>query len=390
MTDTRQQKMRAGTVLVAAALFSITLIGFLRTPLLPSIGRDLGLGAFGLSALVAAFGLGRVIVDLPAGRATDRYSIGTIMSVAAITVAAGSFVWAVAPNTALLLVGAMFLGIGSSLATSSGVAFFASAPRASRGTSVSMYGAALLTAQSFGPLIAGLATLLFDWRIVLALGGGAALAIAGAVFTRAQGIETAGREATRAGRSEETDVARSTLWVLYALPAAQFGIGAAVIQTLIPFLGEEDLGLSTATVGVALGVGGGLRLVAAMVSGRIADRLGRKVALVPGLTLQLLGLIVFVADLGAVGWWVSIALLTIGSAAANIAGTIIADLSEGGPLGRRLGRFRLVGDLSLMLTPLATGWLFSRHGLEISVSFLIVFAGAVLVGATRLPETLRD
>lgn len=389
MTETPGPRLRAGTKLVATALFSITLIGFLRAPLLPSIGRDLDLGAFGISAIVAAFGLGRVFVDLPAGRATDRYSIGTIMSVAAVAVATGSFVWALAPNAPVLLAGSLLLGVGSSLATASGVAFFASAPRASRGTSVSIYGAALLSAQSFGPLVAGLATLLFDWRIVLLLGGLGGLTIAAAVSRYGTGIETAGREASRAGQSSETPVASSVLWVLYALPAVQFGIGAAVLQTLIPYLGEEELGLTPATVGVALGVGGAIRLVAAMVAGRLSDKRGRKVALIPGLAVQLIGLLVFAGDFGVLGWWMSIALLTVGSAAANIGGTIIADVSEGGPLGRRLGRFRLVGDLSLMLAPLLAGWLFARYGLQASASFLIVAAAVVLGGATRLPETRR-
>ena len=379
-------RLRPGTILVATGVFSITLVAFLRSPLLPSIGRDLDLGPFGLSTVIGSFGLGRVLVDLPAGSATDRFAIGGMMGVAASVVAVGAGAMAVAPNLFVLLLGAVVLGMGSAWAAAAAVAFFASAPRASRGMSVSIYGGSLLTAQAMGPLIAGFAAVLLDWRIVFLMGGVTALVVAPQFF-RAKTVESSGREAVRSGRSAETDVPTSVLWLIYALPAVQFGIGAAVLQTLIPIIGEDDLGYTSATVGLALGIGGAIRFVSALSAGAVSDRYGRKVALVPGLSFQLVGLLVFATDFGVWGWWLSVGLLTIGSVAANVGGTMLADLSEGGPLGRRLGRYRLVGDAALMLAPVLTGYLFARHGLRVSVGLLICAAAAVLAGSTRLPET---
>ena len=379
-------RLRPGTVLVATGVFSITLVAFLRSPLLPSIGRDLDLGPFGLSAVIGSFGLGRVLVDLPAGSATDRFSVGGMLGVAASVVAFGAGVMAVAPNLVVLLFGAVLLGMGSAWSAAAAVAFFASAPRASRGMSVSIYGGSLLTAQAVGPLIAGFAAVVLDWRIVLLLGGLTACFVA-PLFFRAKTVESAGREARRSGHLAETVVPTHVLWLIYALPAVQFGIGAAVLQTFIPIIGEDDLGYTSATVGLALGIGGAIRFVAALSAGAVSDRYGRKVALVPSLLFQLIGLLVFAADLGVWGWWLSVALLTIGSVAANVGGTMLADLSEGGPLGRRLGRYRLVGDAALMLAPVLTGYLFARHGLRVSIVPLIVAAVAVFAGSTGLPET---
>lgn len=378
--------LRPGTVLVATGIFSITLVSFLRSPLLPSIGRDLDLGAFGLSAIIGSFGLGRVLVDLPAGSATDRFSIGGMMGVAALVVAGGATVLAMAPNIVVLLLGAVLLGMGSAWAAAAAIAFFSSAPRATRGMSVSIYGGSLLTAQAMGPLIAGFAAVLVDWRIVL-VGGGAISLVLAPLFFRAKTVESSGREAMRSGQSAETDVSNAVLWIIYAMPAVQFGIGAAVIQTLMPIIGEDDLGYTSATVGLALGLGGAIRFVSALAAGAASDKYGRKTALVPSLVVQLVGLIVFALDFGAWGWWLSVALLTVGSVAANVGGTILADLSEGGPLGRRLGRYRVVGDAALMLAPLLTGYLFAEYGLRVSVGFLICAALAVLIGSTRLPET---
>ena len=385
-TSWKTTSLPSGALLVAGGVFSLTLVSFLRAPLLPTIGRELQFDAFGVSAVVAAFGLGRVLVDLPAGGATDRYSARGMLSAAGGAVAVGAVLMAVAQHLAVLFSGAILMGAGSAWAAAAAVAFFASAPRSSRGTSVSFYGAALLTAQSIGPLIAGYAALVFSWRAVMV--GGAVISMLSAGFfqqVRKTGESASGQSGRTSG--EATVVPAVVLGLVYALPAVQFGIGAAVLQAMVPLIGEEDFQFSSGTVGLALGIGGGLRLVAALVAGWGSDRFGRKTMLLPSLGLQTLGLIAFALDFGAAGWWITILLLTLGSVAANLGGTIIADLSEGGPLGKRLGRFRLVGDVSMMLAPLMTGWLFSRYGLQAAVLPLLLLAAGITTGAMRIPET---
>src|SRR5919106_3089413 len=92
-----QNDSRAFRFGMGAGLFVITSIAFLRAPLLPDIGRDLGLSALGLGGLGSTFALGRLTADFPAGALTDRSRPGVMMAIAAAIVAAGSLLFGLSP-----------------------------------------------------------------------------------------------------------------------------------------------------------------------------------------------------------------------------------------------------------------------------------------------------
>lgn len=162
-----------------------------------------------------------------------------------------------------------------------------------------------------------------------------------------------------------------------------------MIQTLIPIVGDVELGFGAATVGLAIGLGGIARLVGALASGKVSDGIGRKWALVPGLTLQLSGLVLFALAGGALAWWLAILGLTLGSVAVNVGSTILADLTPEGGLGRRLGAFRFAGDLAFLVTPLLSGALYEFDGRLLGTLPLLALTAAATLGALIvLPETL--
>ena len=63
---TRRMWLPGGVVL------AVGIASFMRAPLLPEIGRDLSIGAADLAFLTTAFAVGRLVMDLPAGRLADR------------------------------------------------------------------------------------------------------------------------------------------------------------------------------------------------------------------------------------------------------------------------------------------------------------------------------
>lgn len=372
---------------IAAGLFALTVVAFLRPPLLPDIGRDLGLSATGLGVLGSVFAFGRLLADFPAGDLTERVRPGPMMAVAAGLVGAGSVLLAVSPGSAVAFVAVFVLGIGSTWTLTTAVAHFAGAPRQRRGVAMSVFAGALLAGQAVGPAAGGGLGSLGGWRLAMGLGGVLALVVAIPFLVR-PGARRTPSEAKASGGAADPRATPLVLGVIYLLPAVQFAVGAAVVQTVIPIVADADLGLGPGIVGVALGVGGVVRFVSAIVSGQVTDRLGRRWALVPGLALQVAGLAVYAFVGSVAAMWIAIVLLSLGSVTVNVGNTMLADLSESGGLGRRLGAFRFTGDAAFMVGPVLAGVLLERSGrLAATMPFLLFTLAVTIACVLVLPET---
>ncbi len=165
-----------------------------------------------------------------------------------------------------------------------------------------------------------------------------------------------------------------------------FSLGA-MPQTLIPVIGASELGLGVATIGLAVGIGGGCRLIGGFIGGTIADRVSRRAALLPGLALQALGVGLLIG--GGVGWWLAaIVVMSLASWSISTAAAILADLAPHGGLGRRLGSFRFVGDIGLISGPLLAGQLFEMVGRTPTTLVVVaLLLGSAAWCAVSVPET---
>ena len=372
---------------VGLGVFILTAAAFFRPPLLPDIGRELDISTTGLGGLLSVFALGRLLADLPAGWAIENRRSNRLMALAAAIVGLGSLAAAAAPGPAVLYGAALAMGAGSTLTITTATAAFAAVPRERRGMSLSLFAGAMLAGQAAGPAAGGALGSVWNWRWAFAAGAGMAV-LMGAFHLLAAGARLG---PVHSGDGDGPPPDQRALAVIYLIPAAQFAVFGALLQTLIPLVGDGELGLSAAMVGLALGAGGTIRFLAALAAGRIADRIARKAALVPGLLLQALGVAAFGWMRGAVGWWSAIVLLTLGSVAVNVGNAALADLSErDGKLGRRLGVYRLTGDAAFLAAPLLTAALFENWGRGAAAAPLLAFTLLVVLGTAFLvPETRR-
>src|SRR3970282_2405431 len=128
-------------------------------PALPLYARDLGASDIMIGALIAGFGVARVIFDVPAGILAERISEKKVLQIGLAIIAVSSVAAALAPNYWLLLSARIFEGIGLALyVTTAETIVSTSTELASRGKMISYYTAAILLGGTVGPAVGGIVT----------------------------------------------------------------------------------------------------------------------------------------------------------------------------------------------------------------------------------------
>jgi MFS family permease len=371
----------------------VSTIAFFRVSILPQIGDDLSLSTAELGVLTMVFGLGRLATDVPAGRYADRVRPEPAFATAGLVIGAGSF-WLAGSNVALAAYGAAFvLGVGSSISNTTGMTYFSRAvPVERRGTSLAVFSASLLGGQSLGPAVAGVIAAGSGWRATEVVGGALGLATAAAFLLRPRRTPAARPVAAAAAPlSRPVRIPAVERVVLYGVSYSMFFMLGSMPQTLVPVIGDSELGLGSAAIGLALGLGGLSRFVGAFAGGLVSDRVSRKAALVPGMAMVAGGVSLLAIDAGAGLWVASIVLMSIGSFGVSVAATMLADRTHVSGVGRRFGSFRFVGDLGLVSGPVATGFLYAHTGRAAAVLAVAGLCGLVsLASAVVLTETRHE
>jgi DHA1 family multidrug resistance protein-like MFS transporter len=366
-------------LLPGGVVLAVGVASFMRAPLLPEIGRDLGIGAAELAFLTTAFAVGRLAMDLPAGRVADRLPPGLTLAGSGLGVAASALILGTAHSFVQALAGMFFLGAASSLTNTTGMTLFAtSAPAARRGAAMAAFSMALMTGQTLGPGVGGLISGLGGWRLAQAVAVGIGVGVTIVCLT-ARGA----REATAVARHRDTDdngdaagLTQLQAAALAAVPFAVFFTMGALPQTLIPLIGSDDLALSASAIGLALAAGGAVRFAGSAVAGAISDRVSRKAALVPSMLIMAGAVAILAVPPTLTTWLLAIVLISTASSGIAVAATIIADNVPAATVGRRLGTFRFTGDFGLLAGPAVTGLLYQETG---RASAMLVTAAVVAV-----------
>ncbi|MGH2790660.1 MAG: MFS transporter [Actinomycetota bacterium] len=391
--DKREPKvMRRPLGLVGGAVFAISLAAFFRTPLLPDIGRDLSLSASQLSLITAAFAVGRLAMDLPAGRFADGHSPHRVLAGAGFILCIASLWLGMAQSLVHALGAAALLGVASSVTNTTGMAQFSSrVPDDRRGAALAIFSMSLLSGQTFGPALGGLVAAWGTWRTAqvaaAAIGAGVVLVC---LLRRSPAPSHAPEESVAPDEHDGAghgDFSRAERVVLGLIPFTVFFTLASLPNTLVPLIGADDLGLPAATIGLVLGAGGLSRFVGAAAAGTISDHRSRKAALIPGLALMAVGTAVLALPPTFVSWTAAILLMSLGSSGVAVAATILGDRAPPGRMGRRLSSFRFTADLGLLCGPILTGWIYETAGRAESVLLVAAMLASCALAATALAET---
>ncbi|WP_324670066.1 MFS transporter [Geochorda subterranea] len=419
MLQTGKTGVVSSVVGVCITTVLLMLGGNLVSPVLPLYGLSFGVGMAVVGLLVSAFGVARILVDIPGGRLADRLGARATMMVGCLIVGSASVAAAVVDRFWLLVLARALQGVGSALYMVAGYSFVGRvSPPELRGRTMSYYQGSMLVGQSFGPTIGGftaehfgLASPFWAYAAMAVLASAVTLvAVPGAAAERALAERTAsaeghGAEATqpapRRRRRPEPDAGptegQGPTWLLrradfvlvclVAFSIAYTRTGAR--GTVIPLMGGNELGLSESRIGMALTVAAVLNLALLVLTGRVVDHYGRKVAIVPGLVVSAVSLLLFTGAHDYPQYVLAAAVLGLGTGVAGPApAAYVSDILPPQAFGVSMGLYRTIMDAGMVAGPVVAGavadWLGLSWALTLNAALL---AAVALLFAWRAPET---
>jgi MFS family permease len=292
--------------------------------LLPSLGAmraELALSYGELGIVVGAFGLARLLVDLPAGGLARRWNPRKVLLIAFAVSGLGSALGALTANAWQIAGVRLLIGVASSIAQAMILAWLVGGTgRVARGRVMARGEALFSVAGLIVPALGGVLASQLSWRVAFVMGAIAAAIGFAAVFafTRATGAArsvaleqppsaTIARPLTVNPSPGSRSPSRSpapepqnffAMWrdlrlgghILLSAYVATFVVffcRNGLLNAVLPLMGTDRLGIEPFQIGILFSTINALSIGAVLLGGRAGDRFGRYRLLGPGLAILL-------------------------------------------------------------------------------------------------------
>lgn len=398
--------MRAYERLIAICISTVLVMAGqgVISPILPLYADSFGVSTAMIGATVTAFGLARLVTNVPAGVLADRRGRRKLLVGGPLITAIGMFGSGLAGSIWVLLFFRFIAGLGSGLyMTGAQIYLLDIAEPEQRGRFIATNQGALLVGVGFGPALGGLLadaytlatpffvvagaavlTAIYGWvRLPETLGAGKP---AGEAEAGTPAGETAAGEPAVASSAPTATVSRfallrsSDFLAIGFLSIGIFSVRAGVRQTLVPLQLTEIFGVEVAELGVLFTALGVIGIVLIWPAGWAADRFGPRVLIVPTALLVSIGIFVVAAADTLTVFVVGLTLSAVGSSITGPApAAYVAGLVEEDQRGAAMGMYRTFGDIGVVGSPVLSGLLAD----SVSISFAIA-ANAAVIGAAAL------
>jgi MFS family permease len=357
------RKISKPLLVVSASVASVQMSWSVVVPVLPAYAADFDLDAAQLGIVVGVFGVGRLLVNLPAGLLAQRVDRRGLLLWSTLTVVLGQVLTGLAVDYPTLLAARLFTGLAGGVAITSGMALLAdlTTPE-NRGRDMSTLQAFQLMGGALGPVVGGLLYTVSDARMTFVLSGLGALVVAGWGY---RVLPHASSALPREGLEEAERrpwLSRDVLGVCL-LAFAVFFHRFGGMQTLIPLIAYGVAGVSVGSVGLLLGAITVCNILVVRFAGGLSDRVGRKRVIVPAMAVVALG----TAGLALSGTTVLFFLATVvAGVAMGFSGptpaAYLVDVTPRSARGTVTGVYRTFGDLGGILGPVLLGLLVDVAG----------------------------
>ncbi|MEM9713511.1 MAG: MFS transporter [Actinomycetota bacterium] len=364
------------------------------SPVLPLYAREFGVSTATVGLTLTAFGIARLVLNLPAGALAERYGRRLLLIGGPAITAIGMLGSGTAQGIEQLLAWRLVAGAGSALyMTGAQIYLVDIAAPSQRARYLATNQGALLAGVSIGPAVGGLLADAFDLRTPFFVVG--AMALGAVVYgwfrlpeTRSTVEPDDAPPADRSARAVLRFTLSRDLVAVGLVTAAIFTARSGARQTLMPLLGVEDLGLTAGQLGLVFTVSGVVSLALIGPAAAIADRFGRKIAIVPTSLLAALGITVVALGDSAAVFVAGSVVMALGTGVSGPApGAFVADIAPPELRGVAMGIYRTWGDLGIVVAPPALGALADRTSITTA---LLVDAAVVAASALWFAAAVRE
>jgi MFS family permease len=375
-------------LLLALSIFLVIAATNILTPLIPQVQQEFGVSITVAGLIVGSYGLARLAVDLPAGFLADSVGYQRLSRIAIVLLIISSFLGAVAPSAAILIVSRVGSGIAVGiLATVVLAALSSTATTVNRGKVMSLFHVANNTGIALYPLVGGLIGLWLGWRATFFVT--AALAVVAAIIL----LPLLGRMTFPTkkgpGRKDQVDERlvlhgrRRTIAVL----ATNYGVVANMIHrhgfrnTILPLYAATVLGLGGLSIATAIALMSITGLMVATAGGMLGDRIGRRRVIVAGLTAVAAGDLAFILTNDLVTFLLVAALIGFGDFFTSSQTALLSEIVPPEMRTRSLSQYRFSSDLGALIGPIALAAIMDQTNASVAITVAVVVLLTAAVAA---------
>lgn len=371
------------------------------TPVLPLFARSFGAGAAAIGLTLSVFALARVVLNVPLGLLADRNGRRPLLILGPLVSALGMIGSGFATGIGELLAWRALAGAGSAMYMNTAQVYLADISTSeTRARILGANHAALLFGVTLGPGIGGLLGELFGYRMPFFAVGGAGVIAALYGYLRLPETRPAPLEIDATSRSQASQPSWRTLLgsrdflAVCAVTASIFASRAGGRFTLMALLAVTKFDYTTGALGALFTVMALVNLFGVAPAAVIADRFGRKWAIVPsGAVIAFAFVLLAVSDSQAL-FLVAACVLAVGTSIIGPApAAYAADIAPPALRGLTLGAFRTAGDVGFVLGPVLLGALADATsiawGLTANAVLVLAASGYFAVAARETVHTIE-
>ena len=365
-------------------------------PVLPLYAKTYGVSEAALGLVITVFGIGRLLIDIPAGLMAERHGRKVLMLGGPLLVALGSAGCALSDSFGWLVAWRFVQGLGAgAYMTAAGIVCADVSTPATRGQVMALFQSALLVGAGTGPAVGGLMAQSLGYESAFWLSMAIGLASASLTLWRYRETRRAPAHARDHSLAAYRPILANRLLAVALLASlGLFLTRSSAFMQLLPLHGQERFKLGPGHIGIGFALLAAANLLLLPTAGKLAHRLGTVPMVVMACCGLAAGMVLAAMTSSILLFFAAMILMGLASAleGPSLSSYAIAHAPDGryGPV---TGAMRFAGDCGFVLGPILLGALIDwttlgyRGGLMAAALILLAVALMFLALAREKDRT---